>query len=127
MPKSGLWVLGLCIVVGSVMFAAGTAFRPNEAHAQVGGAAGDIVAVAIRDNAEFPTLFVIDSKVRHLACYRAEPSSQKLRLIAVRNIDWDLQIPTQFPAARGSGSSTRDPSVLWIRENVLRALENQKK
>ena len=62
MTKKSVGILLLCAVVGAVMFAVGTSIRQGEALGQVGGAAGDIIAVAIQYNSDFPVLFVLDAK-----------------------------------------------------------------
>lgn len=42
------------------------------------------------DNAQLVTL--VDSRTRAMAVYRIDPSTGKIKLLSVRNINWDLQV-----------------------------------
>ena len=97
MAKTVLWVTVLCAVVAGTVTWTSTCLQRGQAIGQAVGRAGDLIAVAVRDNREYPTLFVIDVKERHLSAYQVEASGTKLRMVGARNIDWDLQIPNEYP------------------------------
>ena len=123
MAKNAGWLVAACVIMGSAIFFAGTFFRNQEVTAQVGGAAGDLIAVSAEDNSGFPVLFVLDAKTRHMAVYRAEPANSRLKLVSARNVDWDLQIPLEYPPRRINEGGLRDPTVLRIRQAVIEALK----
>jgi len=124
MPNRAVWVVVFCALVGGVAFLAGLALRPEPVFGQMGAVrGGDLLAAVSQDNTRYPTLFVVDTKARNLAVYRIEPSAKNVRLLTARNIDWDLQIPQEYPPRRSSGS-VREPSVRMIRDAVLKALKD---
>ena len=125
MSKTALGLIGVALFVAGA-FLAGTCLRSADVSAQTGGAAGDMIAVTVQDNAMFPTLFVIDAKTRNLAMYRGDPSAGRLRFAGARNIEWDLRIPTEYPPRTGPGT-TNDPSVVKIRDAVIEDMKRREK
>jgi hypothetical protein len=92
-----LMVLGALIGAGLVIAAVGLLGHGGEVYAQraplpaTGADAGLIALSAMTgDNAQMVTL--IDPKLRAMSVYRIELASGKIKLVSVRNVNWDLQM-----------------------------------
>lgn len=92
-------VLGTLVGAGLVFAAAGAVGYPQSTpgpqrapyEQQVAGEGG-LVAVSgpSADNAQLVT--VIDTKTRAMAVYRIDAIGGRIKLMSVRNLNWDLQV-----------------------------------
>ena len=91
-------VLGTLVGAGLVFAAAGAVGYPQSTptpqrapYEQVAGEGG-LVAVSgpSADNAQLVT--VIDTRTRAMAVYRIDAATGHIKLMSVRNLNWDLQV-----------------------------------
>ena len=107
------FLLGVCCALGvALMFNSNSPFP--RAYAQAAGGANSMFAVTGTGttNQGRDVLFVVDSSSQRLAIY--EYQNGRLRMGAVRNIEFDLQIPYEYLA----GKKKQEPRVLDIKKAV---------
>jgi len=91
-------VLGALIVFGLVVAVAGAqnwpapaaTQRPASTVQQAGESSLIVVPSSSADNGQLLT--VVDPRSRALAVYRIDPTGGKIKLLSVRNIQFDLQV-----------------------------------
>jgi hypothetical protein len=86
LPVILLSLLAACLLIE---LASGAA---DEAAEVSGGAAGDVVVVAGKVTAESYGLYLVDLKNGTISVYQYLSSKRKLRLMAVRNFTFDVQL-----------------------------------
>lgn len=92
------WLLGLLVISGLVMAAAGVLPDRGEALAQrippphTALADGALIALSTTVGDKYQQLSVIDPKLRVLSVYHVDLASGNVELKCVRTIHWDLQM-----------------------------------
>jgi hypothetical protein len=107
------FLLGVCVALGAALvFSSGNAL-PN-AYAQAAGGAGSMFAVTGTGTTQQgkDILFVIDGASQRLLVY--EYQGGRLTMGAVRNMEFDVQIPYEFL----NGKKKQTPPVLEIKKAV---------
>jgi hypothetical protein len=91
-------ILGALAVAGFLMLAAGLPNRGNQVWAQRAtpntptGFDGGLVALPGGPTEGGQLVTVVDSRTRAMGVYRIEGATGKIKLLSVRNIQWDLQM-----------------------------------
>jgi hypothetical protein len=90
----------LACAAGWLMLEAGRGGLTAQAQPTAPEAAGSLIAVTGQVGQDAYGMFLIDPRTRTMCVYRYQPGTNKLQLLAARNVSYDLQLDDYNNAAK---------------------------